>query len=73
MSNFTKLISAKKQSLKKGVYAEINAELYERLQARRGLNKKRRLEADSNYKIIEASLTMLLDYLDELDLVKDKT
>lgn len=55
------------KSRRRGVYSEIAPELFARLEKRRIQNRKQRLELDSNCKIIEAGLEMILDQMDELD------
>jgi hypothetical protein len=56
-----------KPSAKKGVYSEIESSLFNRLVVRRKLNKKSGRVLDSNYKLIEAGVEMILDHFDEVD------
>jgi len=60
-------LGAKKSAGKKGVYAEVHPELFDRLEKRRKKNKDLGRKVNSNYSILEAGLEMALDYFDELD------
>jgi hypothetical protein len=60
-------LGKKKHDEKHGVYAEIPLGLFNRLVERRRMNKEFGLQLDSNYKLIEAGIVMILDNCDSID------